>query len=94
MARRLDAQNRMRTVGIGLVAAGFVVQYGAHSLFRMRLRMRETRMRTDTWIQDPGGGAAVVGELLMLAARFTPVGGDRSSPPAGDGGSAARARTS
>src|SRR5438094_7070270 len=29
MVRRLDAQNRMRTLGIGLVAAGFIVQYGA-----------------------------------------------------------------
>jgi hypothetical protein len=94
MARRLDAQNRMRTLGIGLVAAGFIVQYGAQSLFRMRLRMRETRMRTDTWIQDPGGAAAVVGEMLMLAARFTPVAGDRSSPSEGDGRSAARAGTS
>jgi hypothetical protein len=84
----------MRTLGIGLVAAGFIVQYGAHSLFRMRLRIRETRMRTDTWIQDPGGGAAVVGEMLMLAARFTPVAGDRSSPSEGDGGSAPRAGTS
>ena len=95
MAPRVDAQRRLRTIGIGLVAAGFVVQYAAHSMYRARLRQRAMRMRAETWMYDPGGGAAVVGELLMLvAARFNESAGDTASPRTGESGSAPRATRS
>jgi hypothetical protein len=85
----------MRSIGIGLIAAGFVVQYAAQSLYRSRVRMRAARIRTDTWLQDPGGGAAVVGELLMLAAaRFNESEGESASPRAGEGRGAPRATRS
>jgi len=82
----------MRTIGIGLIAAGFIVQYAAHSLHRVRVRQRTMRMQAETWMYDPGGGAAVVGELLMLAAaRFNESGAETASPPAGEGRGVPRA---
>jgi hypothetical protein len=91
VAPRIDAQRRIRVIGIGLVSAGFIVQYAANSMYRARLRRQELRLRTQTWLYDPGGGAAVVGELLMLAAaRFNESAGDSASGK-GDGGSASRA---
>jgi len=85
----------MRSIGIGLVAAGFVVQYAAHSLYRVRMRKRLVQMQAQTWLNDPGGGAAVVGELLMLAAaRFNDSAGESPSPRTGEGRGTPRASRS